>query len=136
MNVKTFMLGLAGAAALGAGCGPVAPDHPTWKNDVRPIIVSRCVRCHNAQDSTTPTGEIDHLVTGPLAALPPAFNFDYATIADVMAGASFSILQMTPKYVRSTAPVTPLPLFMPPPPAEALSDWQIEIFDKWAKDPR
>ena len=116
-------------------CGPTAPEHPTWEADVRPIIVSRCVRCHNAQDKATPCAQIDSKVTGPLAALAPMFNFDYASLADLMgpgATGDFVLLKTSSIYVGSKAPA---PLFMPPPPAEALSDWQIETLDKWGKNP-
>lgn len=37
--VATF---LAGAV----GCSPAVPDNPTWTEDVRPILMANCVRCH------------------------------------------------------------------------------------------
>jgi hypothetical protein len=41
-------LALAGAFGLsaGAGCGPQVPEEPTWEEDVRPILMANCVRCH------------------------------------------------------------------------------------------
>ena len=40
---------LAAVVATGAiaGCGRTAPDSPTWVDDVRPILVANCVRCHS-----------------------------------------------------------------------------------------
>jgi len=28
------------------GCGPSAPDRPTWEADVRPVVMANCARCH------------------------------------------------------------------------------------------
>ena len=48
------------AAALGAGCNlePGAADKPTYEADVRPIFMSRCIRCHGdpvlGDPTTTP----------------------------------------------------------------------------------
>ncbi len=30
-----------------AGCAPEVPSEPTWVDDVRPILVANCVRCHS-----------------------------------------------------------------------------------------
>ena len=37
-------------AALGAaaGCAPSAPDKPTWVDDVQPVRMANCVRCHGS----------------------------------------------------------------------------------------
>jgi hypothetical protein len=38
---------LLALAALAAACAPSVPDAPTWREDVRPIILSNCIRCHS-----------------------------------------------------------------------------------------
>lgn len=47
----TLAVLLAAAVAVAilasAGCGESAPDSPTWIQDVRPILVANCVRCHS-----------------------------------------------------------------------------------------
>jgi len=37
---------LAALTALAAGCAPEVPDEPTWREDVRPILLANCTRCH------------------------------------------------------------------------------------------
>jgi hypothetical protein len=38
---------LCAMAALTAGCAPDVPDSPTWTEDVRPIVIGNCTRCHS-----------------------------------------------------------------------------------------
>jgi hypothetical protein len=38
----------AAALALVGACGLDTPDDPTWVEDVRPILMANCVRCHGA----------------------------------------------------------------------------------------
>jgi hypothetical protein len=38
---------LCAMAALAAGCAPDVPDEPTWTEDVRPIVIGNCTRCHS-----------------------------------------------------------------------------------------
>src|SRR3569623_189461 len=118
-TMRTLMLLIAGlgAAAL-AGCGANVPEHPTWQDDVRPIMVARCVRCHDAAlGETDPWGR--HAVG----------NFS---------SASFSDISDTDKTLFATAPAlmqTDVPLsVMPPPPNAKLADWQIETLTRFVKD--
>lgn len=37
---------LVGALSSQAACQPAVPDNPTWTEDVRPILMANCVRCH------------------------------------------------------------------------------------------
>jgi hypothetical protein len=39
---------LFAVAALAAGCAPDVADEPTWRADVRPIVLGNCIRCHSA----------------------------------------------------------------------------------------
>ena len=43
-NIAPVAAALA-AAALSA-CAPEVPENPTWLQDVRPIVLGNCVRCH------------------------------------------------------------------------------------------
>ena len=38
---------LLALAALAAGCAPSAPDAPTWIEDIRPLVLANCTRCHS-----------------------------------------------------------------------------------------
>jgi hypothetical protein len=49
------------AAALAGACAPEVPDEPTWTEDVRPIVVANCTRCHSPP---------------PLEGAPSAIRFD------------------------------------------------------------
>lgn len=111
------LLGSAPALLLsGAGCGPsgpAVPAHPTWADDVRPILLESCVSCHNATSDEP--------------------SYDYATLADFQAArANFEFLiSMGEGAIRRPALSSP----MPPPPAAPLPDWQVETLVRWFKDP-
>lgn len=108
-----------------AGCADSGPDKPTWDDDVRPLLVARCVRCH------TDPGQVD-----PLSAktgndmlkevAKPSFDFVY--FSDVSAG-SLPFLKTVSGYLSGTA--KPSLGRMPPPPAAALEDWEVEILTKF-----
>jgi cytochrome c553 len=111
------LLGAAPALVLtGAGCsssGPAVPAHPTWIDDVRPILVANCVSCHDATSDTP--------------------SYDYPTLADFQAArANFEFLiSMGEGAIRRPALSSP----MPPPPAAPLPDWQVETLVRWFNDP-
>jgi hypothetical protein len=117
------------AALLGAGtaaCGPITPVNPTWKDDIRPLIVSRCLRCHDGSTN----GDVQ--VTGSTAG--QAFNFSAPEDLPSPLPPGLMLLQsMGVKAVKGE--LKPLRR-MPPPPNEALEDWQIEILELWATSPR
>jgi len=52
-HIVTLIAALA-AVVMTAACAPDVPDEPTWTEDVRPILVGNCVRCH-----TQPVSEVD-----------------------------------------------------------------------------
>jgi hypothetical protein len=118
-----FFLGIA----LGlSACGPVAPVSPTWNDDVRPLMVARCIRCHDDP------GRKDFEVTTPGVnmAVLAGFNFNLRTIADVMASPAYPFLIRSAEFARHTDT-----LRMPPLPAETLEDWQIDMLATWAFHP-
>ena len=90
------------------------PEHPTWVDDVRPILQASCVRCHNATTEQP--------------------SYDYETLADFEAArANFEFLtSMGEGAIRRPA----LSMPMPPPPAAPLPDWQVETLVRWFRDPR
>jgi hypothetical protein len=115
------LLALLGAAPAfvftGGACsssGPDVPAHPTWADDVRPILLASCVSCHNATSEEP--------------------SYDYATLADFEAArANFEfLLSMGEGAIRRPALSSP----MPPPPAAPLPDWQVETLVRWFRDPR
>src|SRR3569623_3215047 len=120
-TMRTLMLLIAGlgAAAL-AGCGANVPEHPTWQDDVRPIMVARCVRCH----TTTPQGDPESR-----GGKPGTGDFSHASLDDFMPLDKIA-LRAAPDRIRSDDPLQE----MPPPPAAKLADWQIETIARYETD--
>jgi hypothetical protein len=123
-RIGVFLL-LAAAVSLSA-CGADVPANPTWANDVRPLMVARCIRCHSDP------GGVDPLVTNPNVVMnspPPAlYDFNYENFSDIPTNTQ-SILSQVGMYVSNKSS----PLFMPPAPAAPLQDWQIQTLENWAQ---
>jgi hypothetical protein len=119
----TLSLALSSAA-----CGPIVPVSPTWKDDIRPLMVSRCIRCHSASFRVDPSVKPPLPVIDP--AMPSFFNFDFATFGEIPQ-LNLDVLKMAPQYCTTKGM-----LFMPPPPAEALEDWQIDMLEAWSVYPQ
>jgi len=125
MMMKQFtksMLLVAAATGL-AACEPTAPANPTWEQDIYPLMVARCIRCHD-----NPT-HVDPLVTAPLGT---AFGFNHPTLQALAADAvAMASIKLAPSYVRGEV----LGKMMPPAPAEKLEQWQIDMLANWTKNP-
>lgn len=133
MLKTTLVLSLSLATVL-LGCGeePV-PAAPGFAADVRPIMVARCVRCHGAggtlngdplyKKGVVPTGGYfaQYDDSGNCAAGAPA--------AGCMRGAKFYAKTVLKIYIHAAPEMR-----MPPLPAEALSDRQLEVLDAWAAE--
>ena len=120
-TMRTLMLlavGL-GASALG-GCGADVPAHPTWQDDVYPIMVARCVRCHNS------TGTPDPLYMPTVSAFG---NFDHASFGD-FAPSDLIHFWAAKTWILDATPAQS----MPPAPAAKLADWQIQTITNFIKD--
>jgi len=103
-------LGAMTLALLAAtGCGPAIPDKPTWENDIAPLFAAHCNRCHGQ--------------TGAFYAVPT-----YPKTDDQASSESFAI--MINKAVHGTYASVKR---MPPPPAQVLADWQIELIENWTR---
>lgn len=123
---RALLIAGLGLSAIMSACG-AAPEHPTYDEDVRPLLVARCLRCHG-----TP-GEVDPLsakLNTRVASI--GLRLDYQFLSDVpdTVMAKFKLL---PAYARGEAPNLPR---MPPPPAAALEDWEITMLENWAKNPQ
>jgi len=120
-TMRTLMLLAAGlGAATLIGCGADVPEHPTWQNDVFPIVVARCVRCHDSDKTADPLSLPGTAVLG---------NFDFPSF-DQLQGLDRSVFVTAPTYIRDRS----LPLTMPPLPAAQLAQWQIDTITRFVND--
>lgn len=121
---------LLAIVALGLpACGPSVPANPTWQKDIYPLMVSRCIRCHNDPGSIDPLTAKLVPAWGnkvPLLGGTILVNFNYPTLPN----------PVPPTWMLMGASVTKgAPYIMPPPPAEKLDDWEIETIQNWVKSP-
>jgi len=114
-------------SSLAAACGdPLPPDVVTWEKDVYPIVKARCIRCHDNPLRKDPA-------LAPTRNTIP--NFNHPLFADLQADAAAIVFAgMLDKYV--TAKMAPATTIMPPPPAEPLQSWQIEMIQIWVRSPK
>lgn len=120
-----WLTGLVVTYAVAAGCGAAVPTNPTWVEDVRPIMVARCIRCHQS----TPTND-------PGLKTVAFGDFDHQNLSDFSAS-DLSFAMMSGKAITGKIPITSSPGngIMPPPPAAKLADWQIETLQRWSNHP-
>jgi hypothetical protein len=133
----TLVLVLIGVAA----CSPAKPDSPTFANDVRPILIAHCTRCHGGGGMLNG----DPISTSPTYRTPPLDGFfdTYEDQGDCTAdGGSIPRppVCMHGAHSYAVAPLQSLwtsyvPSLMPPPPAAALNDWELSVLNHWIQNP-
>ena len=114
-----------GLSAMVSACA-AAPEHPTWDDDVRPLMVARCIRCHGPGGVDPASAKLNSKVASA------GIQLDYQYLSDVPPTVMDKLKKMG-DAARGT--LSPWPR-MPPAPAAALEEWQIQMLDNWAKDPR
>jgi hypothetical protein len=137
---KRFIICLSALAGL-AACQPSKPGTPTFSDDVQPILVAHCTRCHgaggmlNADPKTTV-----QLYTGkPLQGYFTNFA-DQGDCTQVDGGgipAAPTCQRGVHFYVTVNFTVWDgyVPSMMPPAPAAPLNDWEIDVLKRWEKNP-
>lgn len=118
MKARLLQVALLSTLAGGsAACLPDSEEAPTWESDIKPLLRSHCGRCHTmplfSEDPTRASLGTDLSVD----------DYTPSTVASV---------KMAIPYVKSPNPK----MRMPPPPAEPLKAWQIEMLEAWAGSPR
>ncbi len=130
-----------------------APAEPAYDVDVRPILMVHCARCHGAGGSlnvpTEPTGP-DAAVLPGIRTLAAMFR-SYRCFLDrypedngqcgLDGGARSASCQLGALYwaklhsISATIDQTSGPTQMPPPPAQALNDWEKQVLRNWEENP-
>ena len=134
---KALVIGVVAGAtgALSAGCNlePSAVEKPTYEADVRPIFMSRCIRCHGSPPLGDPTGP-------PIGAPFATVRFDVFGDTNCGAdagttcihGAAYEAMRGNFKnYLVANAGTL---LEMPPPPSPPLTSYQRDTILKWESE--
>jgi hypothetical protein len=135
-NFRTLAMAVIAfsAAALSAGCNlePSAPGNPTYEADVRPIFMSRCVRCHGVPGLGDPMS-----LSGAAPPSSPRFDVYADTNCDPDAGSTAACIRGAAFAAKATL-FEPVLLHldqksggMPPYPAPALTSYQRDTILKW-----
>ncbi|ACY18158.1 hypothetical protein [Haliangium ochraceum] len=92
-----------------AACGPAVPSNPSWEEDVKPIMLANCARCHR-DDSQN--------------GAPSNFRLD---VCETTGGEDGTQARAERVVARAKSESSP----MPPLPASPLTDRQVEVLDNW-----
>jgi hypothetical protein len=136
-NTLSLALVLAAGAVAASGCGenPV-PERPTYSQHIKPILESRCIRCHGAGGTLNKDPDI-----------PQDFNPNSGPPLGVLqigskgvpTGGNFTTYDGIKGYANGPAGpnilMTAFLPYMPPPPSDALSGWELDTFQAWLKNP-
>ena len=131
----------AGAVTLLAlpACTPSVPDAPTYKADVQPIMLARCVRCHGSYDGTMNSLNGDPAAKNTTSATPAICFFQHyddagdcsGTAASCQRGAHYCATLMGP-FINADDSSKQR---MPPLPADRLNDWESQVLNRWIANP-
>lgn len=109
--------GVLTALTLGAGgCLPDPEEGPTWSGEIRPMLIAHCGRCHDGNYWNEGNDTSGKKMSNYLTETPTDFSVITA--------------------LARVNPPNSMTGIMPPPPAEPLKDWQIEMLQEWANYPK
>jgi hypothetical protein len=128
------MLAVAAALALTAlsACSPEVPAHPTYANDVAPLLNAHCVRCHGANDMLNAW---PFPVYGSVQAPVKCYLQRYDDEGDCTTAGSTTCKSGAASCAGLIVAYTGAPvgstLHMPPPPSDSLNDWEMGVLKNW-----
>ena len=113
---------------------------PTYTNDVRPILMAHCVRCHGAGGTLNTNPDVTSVVLpAPRQCYLQRFEdegdcTDRNDLTACRRGAGYcGTLNGTVSLITERVLSSPeTGLIMPPPPAEPLNDWEKEVLTRWS----
>jgi hypothetical protein len=138
MKRATHALKLVSALALLClpACTAEVPASPTYTNDVRPILMAHCVRCHGGNNDTLVTMPVYGVDQAPLRCYLQRYEDagDCTMASTCKHGAGYCGMQMggpslIVTYINATVETH---LRMPPPPSDPLTDWEKEVLTRWS----
>jgi hypothetical protein len=143
MDIRKFVIVLAlplaiALVASNLGCSPAVPAMPTYTNDVRPILMAHCVRCHGANEMLNPTPDVPGARNVPTICYLQRYEDagDCTVVATCQHGAGYCGTVMQGSTESLIASRIKLPAgetgAMPPPPADRLNDWEMEVLTRWS----
>ena len=112
---------LAALAVLVSACTAAVPDHPTYVEDVQPIVEANCVRCHAAPTAVKELRNcvrLDQWDSTPDTAMKCSDSANMGMILGVHDAGPMIVAQVTQHRMPIDGP--------------ALSSRQIDIFQRWA----
>lgn len=134
MNRRSGMLAFAAALALTAlsACSPEVPAHPTYTNDVAPILDAHCVRCHGANDMLN---AFPFPVYGSVQAPVRCYLQRYDDEGDCTSAGTTTCKSGAANCAGLIVAYTNYPpgniQHMPPPPSDSLNKWELDVLKNW-----
>lgn len=124
--MSRYLVLLAMPLVAGAACGsPEPPLRPSWTEDVEPILRGSCGHCHGATASATGM-KYRFDICSPEAPMVKDLGI---TFAGFTGAADQALAELILLDVTSQGGARPK---MPPPPAELLDSYQVEVLRRWA----
>ena len=128
------VFGLVLAAIAQQGCEEPIPEAPSYELDMKPLFHARCVRCHGGGGMLNTDAKIA-VFGAPVQLYIGAYD-DTGVGCDLMPlpptchqGAHRWAASIQERVHLKTAQR------MPPRPSEQLTDWELELVDRWAANP-
>ena len=136
-----FTFALAGLALAACDKAPV-PDMPSFEHDIKPLTLSRCVRCHGAGGTLNADPSATILNTAPVNGFfdhdedPPNCTTPAGTVCrGLRAYAASGSADGGGAGPNHSQWVVFFPM-MPPAPGAPLTDRERELLDRWNMNPQ